>query len=134
MIVLDASVILKWVFNDEEGADRARRFKDAHLAGDDIIAVPDLFFYEAANVLAVKTRLREEDCAEVLDLLWQMELEQFDFGLGEFTRAIHFAKRQSISVYDAAYLELSRELNCRFITADRKLYEKLKAFKHVALL
>ena len=134
MIVLDASVVIKWVFHDEDGADRAGRFKDAHVAGDDIVAVPDLFFFEAANVLATRTRLIEEDCAEALGLLWRMELEQFDFGLREFTRALHLAKRQGISVYDAAYLELSRELGCRFITADRKLYAKVKGFKHVALL
>ena len=44
MIVLDASVALKWIFWDETGGERARHYRDRHVSGDEIIAVPDLFF------------------------------------------------------------------------------------------
>ena len=51
MIVLDASVVLKWIFDDEDGGEQATRLKDAHVAGHEIVAVPDLLFYEIGNVL-----------------------------------------------------------------------------------
>ena len=134
MTVLDASVVLKWVFDDEDGGGRALQLKEGHIAGDDVIAVPDLLFYEVANVLATKTRLSEKDCAEAFQLLWGFELEQFDFGREEFVKALHLARHHAITVYDAAYVELSRKLRCRFVTADRRLYEKVKKMELVELL
>jgi death-on-curing protein len=41
MIVPDASVVLKWLFDDEAGAVRAARLKDAHVAGHEVVAVPE---------------------------------------------------------------------------------------------
>jgi len=35
---------------------------------------------------------------------------------------------------DAAYVELSRKLKCSFVTADRKLYEKVRSIKSVDFL
>jgi predicted nucleic acid-binding protein len=134
MVVLDASVILKWIFHDENGSAKARRFKDAHVAGDEIIAVPDLLFYEVANVLATKTQLDNKYCVEVFSILWEFGLERFDFGAEEFISALSMARRHSMSVYDAAYIELSRRLRCPFITADRRLYERAKGLGAIQLL
>jgi len=33
MIVLDASVALKWIFGEEEGGEKARRHKEGHVTG-----------------------------------------------------------------------------------------------------
>jgi predicted nucleic acid-binding protein len=75
MIVLDASVVLKWIFDDEDGSESAARFKDAHAAGHEVVAVPDLLFYEIGNVLATKTRLSEAAIADAFSLLWEFSLD-----------------------------------------------------------
>lgn len=49
-LIVDASVALKWVLN-EDGADRARELITA-----DALAAPDLLWTECANVLWVKAR------------------------------------------------------------------------------
>jgi len=134
MIVLDASVVLKWIFDDEDGGDRAASFKDAHASGHEIVAVPDLLFYEIGNVLATKTRLSEAAIAEAFSLLWEFSLERFDLGLEEFQGSLALSRKYKITLYDAAYVELSRRLKCTFVTADRKLYEKVKSIKSVELL
>ncbi len=134
MVVLDASVILKWIFSDEESRDGADRFKDQHISGEEVIAVPDLFFYEIANVLATKTRVSEPDGGLAFSLLWDFGLERFDLGLEDFLSAMSFAKRHKISLYDAAYIELARRLKCRLITADKRLYQKINDTNIVALL
>lgn len=134
MIVLDASVVLKWIFADELGGENAARFKDAHVIGHEIIAVPDLLFYEIGNVLATKTRLSESSISEAFSLLWEFSLERFDFGLDEYQGSLALTRKYKITVYDAAYLELSQKLKCRLVTADRKLYEKIKSIKSVELL
>ena len=133
MIVLDASVVLKWIFDDEAGA-RAARLKDAHVVGHEIVAVPDLLFYEIGNVLTTKTRLSEAAIAEVFSFLWDFSLERFDLGLEEFQGGLALSRKYKITLYDAAYIELSRSLKCTFVTADKKLYEKVKSIKTVELL
>ncbi len=134
MIVLDASVILKWLFDDEPGGASAARLKDAHVDGNQIVAVPDLLFYEVGNVLATKTRLSEEAIAEALSLLWNFSLERFDLGLEEFLACLALSRKHKITLYDAAYLELSTRLKCSFVTADKKLYAKIRSLKSVELL
>ena len=134
MIVLDASVVLKWIFADEDGGESAARFKDAHVSGHEIIAVPDLLFYEIGNVLATKARLSEAAIAEAFSLLWDFSLERFDLGLDEFQSSLALSRKYKVTLYDAAYVELSRRLKCTFVTADRKLYEKIKSIKTVELL
>ena len=134
MIVLDASVVLKWIFDDEAGAEPAARLKNAHVAGHEIVAVPDLLFYEIGNVLATKTRLSEAAIAEAFSFLWEFSLERFDLGLEEFQGSLALSRKYKITLYDAAYVELSRRLKCAFVTADKKLYEKVRSIKTVELL
>jgi predicted nucleic acid-binding protein len=134
MIVLDASVVLKWIFDDEDGSERAARLKDAHVDGHEIVAVPDLLFYEIGNALATKTRLTEVAIEEAFSLLWEFSLERFDLGLDEFQGGLVLSRKYKITLYDAAYVELSRRLKCPFVTADKKLYEKVKSIKTVELL
>jgi len=127
-------VILKWIFNDEAGAEPAAHWKDAHVAGHEIIAVPDLLFYEIGNVLVTKTRLSEAAIAEAFSLLWEFSLERFDLGLEGFQGSLALSRKHKITLYDAAYVELSRRLKCTFVTADRRLYEKVKSIKSIELL
>ena len=134
MIVLDASVVLKWIFDDEDGSERAARVKYAHVTGHEIVAVPDLLFYEIGNVLTTQTRLTEAAIAEAFALLWKFSLERFDLGLEEFESGLALSRKYKMTLYDAAYVELSRRLKCPFVTADRKLYEKVKSIRSVELL
>jgi predicted nucleic acid-binding protein len=134
MIVLDASVVLKWFFADEDGGDRAANMKDDHVSGHEIIAAPELLFYEIGNVLATKTRLSEAAISDAFSLLWDFSLERFDLGLEEFQSGLALSRKFKITLYDAVYIELSRRLKCTFVTADKKLYEKVKSIKTIELL
>ena len=73
MIVLDSSVALKWIFADEDGATHAVRVRDDHVSGKNEIAVPSLFFYEIANVLATKVKLSPEEALEAFELISRSE-------------------------------------------------------------
>lgn len=134
MIVLDSSVVLKWVFDEEDAHERAIKYRRMHISGEEIIIVPFLIFYEIANVLAAKTKLSNSEAADFFSIFWGFDFEVYNFGLEEFLSGITLAKRYKISLYDAAYIELARRLKCNFVTADRRLYEKTKAMKEVKLL
>lgn len=54
-LVLDASVGVKWFSaRDEASLAQALDIRDAHIDGNALIVVPDLFFYEVANAIAQK--------------------------------------------------------------------------------
>jgi predicted nucleic acid-binding protein len=134
MIVLDASVTLKWIFGDEEGGEKARLYKEGHMTGEETVAVHSLFFYEIANVLATKTRLSTKDASEAFSLIWDFDLEVFSFGLDEFSEGIILSRQYGITLYDAAYIVLAKKMGCPFITADKILYKKVKGLKEVRIL
>jgi len=134
VIVLDSSVVLKWIFDDEDIHGKAIKYQQKHISGEETVIVPSLFFYEIANVLATKTRLSGSDAAESFLMFWNFDFEVIDFSLDEFLSVIDLSMHYKVSVYDASYIELARKLNCNFITADRKLYEKAREMKEVKLL
>jgi predicted nucleic acid-binding protein len=134
VIVLDASVALKWIFAEEKGEDKARYYRDRHISGEEPAAVPDLFFYEIGNVLAIKTALAAEAAAEAFTLLWNFDLEVFSLGPEEFILGIAKSIHCKITLYDAAYIVLAEKLGCDLVTADKRLYEKVKGRQKATVL
>lgn len=134
MIILDSSVALKWIFDDEDAHEDAIKYRQRHMSGEEMIIVPSLFFYEIANVLATKIKLSASDAVEIFSMFWNLDFEIFDFGLENFLSAINLSVHYKVSVYDAVYIELAKKLNCNLITADRKLYENIREIKQVRLL
>ena len=124
--VLDTSVVAKW-FLSEEGSEAAERFLDA-LAGGDRVAVPSSFFYELAHVLWSQRRngMTEKGAAAI----WG-DITRLPFlvtGWEElFPQALSFAYSFEISPYDAAFVVLARELGCELITADRRLWKRVRS-------
>ena len=134
MIVLDSSVALKWIFADEDGAAHAVRVRDEHVSGTNEIAVPSLFFYEIANVLATKVILSPEEALEAFELINAFEFNVHELDSPEYLEAMTLAMRHKINVYDASYHVLASLLGCRFLTADRKFWEKVKGMGVTELL
>ena len=131
MIVLDASVALKWIFGEEQGGEKAKLYKEGHVTGKETVAVHSLFFYEIANVLATKTRLSIKDAAEAFSLIWNFDLEVFSLGVDGFLEGMVLSRQYGITLYDAAYVVLARKLGCPFVTSDRSLYNKVKKLKEL---
>ena len=134
MIVLDSSVALKWIFADEEGAEHAGRVRAEHVSGKNEIVVPSLFFYEIANVLATKVKLSQEEALEAFELISAFELNVHGLDNSEFTDAMALSMKHKVSVYDASYHVLATRFGCRFLTADRKFWEKVRALGVAELL
>ena len=134
MIVLDSSVALKWIFANEEGTEHAVRVRNNHIYGKNEIAVPALFFYEIANVLATKVNLSNEEAQEAFKLVSAFELDVHELDSFEYLEAMILANNHKVSVYDASYHVLASRLGCSFLTADRKFWEKVKGMGVAELL
>ena len=134
MTVLDASVIIKWILDDESQSAAALVYREQHITGANQIAVPELLFYEIATVLATKTPLTAEEAVEGLQFVIGSELDGYSLGPEEFGEAIRLAKKFKISLYDSSYIALASALECNFITADAQLASKTKGLGNVILL
>jgi len=133
MRVLDTSVIIKWLI-DEEDTPKALEFQKDHIDDKERIVVPELIFYEVANVLATKSSLLQKDTEDALIFLFEIELETYSLSLSEFILSLSLSYEYKITIYDACYVALSQVLRCEFITADKKLFEKIKPLANVKLL
>lgn len=119
---------------EEADSEKARVFEHKHVSGEDVIGVPDLLYYEVANVLRHKAGLSEESGLAVMDILASMELQVFNFSPVELKEVYSLARKYGITVYDALYVYLAQQLHCSFVTADRKLYQRIKQYGWVTLL
>lgn len=117
--VVDASVAAKWLA-PEPGSDAA----DA-LLEDDLFA-PDLLYAEVANILWKKVS-RGEMTPQAAELaarwLLQVPLRMHD-GAGLLLRSTVLARQLNHPAYDCFYLALAERLDCRLVTADRRLHAR----------
>ncbi len=126
MIVVDASVGLKWIFPIEEGSKEAISLIEKVIKEEEVLAVPDIFYYEIANALVYKTGLEVGKVIGGFKEIYDAETEIISLNEEDFITALKFAKEYKITLYDASYVTLAKKLNCDFLTADKTLVEKLK--------
>jgi len=121
-VVVDASVALKWVLDDEEGVDQAVMLRDEGIEGRLQLVAPSLWLYELANGLvnAVRRRrLSKTDGRRSLTHLTALGVELAD-PASDATYA--HAMRYEFSADDAAYVALAAALEAPLWTGDRALH------------
>lgn len=121
--VLDASAALAWCFADE--ADAASEALLERLAGGDTAEVPAIWALEIANVLAAAERRRKltaADVAEAVALYEPLPIHMDeDMSRRSFNEILGLARRERLSSYDAAYLDLAMRLGLPLATRDADL-------------
>lgn len=123
-VVVDASVVLKWLLPEPFSA-QAKRL----LSGAMTLHVPDLLFPEVANILCRRVRTGEiaADRARAL-LEWLLELPlQVHATPPLLIAALVIACQYERTVYDSLYLALAVRERTVMVTADEKLYNALAA-------
>ncbi len=130
VFVLDASVVIKW-FSEEEYTDRALKLRDDFSKGDIELVVPDLMLYEVSNALRYNPDFDETDVADAVGTLFDIGISIIVPNREVINSALNLAYNHKITVYDAYYVALAKEINFKLITADRKLYLKIKDSKFV---
>ncbi len=115
--VVDASVALKWVL-DEEGSEAAAALLDGRR-----LFAPPLLATEAANALWVAARrgqITGAEAEDALDLILRAPFQPVPSGLDPARRAMALARLLDHPVYDCVYLALAIALECPVVTADRR--------------
>jgi predicted nucleic acid-binding protein len=113
-IVVDASIALKWVI-DEDGSLAARQ-----LIQDEELVAPDPIFIECANALWAKVRRKQIDRADAMAAFAAIEAAP----ITSISGRVHAASAQAIAfeleqtAYDSLYLAIALAERARLVTAD----------------
>lgn len=132
-IIIDVSVAAKWFFKEEdwEKADKYLTFIEQ---GQVEVVVPDLFFYEIGNVFLIKN-MSLDKVKPLAARLKDLNFEMISLGHEFFAQIYQNAKKFSLTFYDCAYITLMQQFQYQFVTADKKLYQKIKkSFPQAKLL
>ncbi|WP_037080949.1 type II toxin-antitoxin system VapC family toxin [Neorhizobium vignae] len=120
--VVDASVVIKWVVQ-EEGTPEALSLLQANT-----LVAPELILTECANILWKKSRRGELSAAEAhfAARLIEGSVLQLREMLPSFTSSVELAIKLDHPAYDCIYLALALKEDIRFVTADESLVRKLR--------
>lgn len=121
-IVIDASVIAKWLLPDEQDFT-AKLIKDEFAKRAISICIPALIFYEVNNLLksaVLSKRVKSKEAAQVYEAF--LDLDFYVYWSKQLLKnTLKLAVKLNISSYDAAYMALAENLQIPFYTADKRL-------------
>lgn len=128
-LVLDASVTLCWLFEDQ-----ASTYTDSvldRLAGGQAAQAPAIWPFEVANALAVAERRRlvkPAQSASFLQALSQLPIRPVHDGIERaFREVLELARRHQLSTCQASYLELAMRGSLALATVDTSLRRAARA-------
>jgi predicted nucleic acid-binding protein len=119
--IVDASVAVKWVI-EEEGSAMARRLSRIRLEA------PDLLFVECANILWKKVRLGDlapAEAKERLDRLLRAPV-RLTASRELLAPALELSLELRHPIYDCLYLALAQRHGVPLVTADERLISALR--------
>ena len=133
-LVLDSSVTLARLFNDEGGAGVDEVFGRIAASG---AHVPTLWRLEVANSLTVAVRRGRISAAfrdqSLADLALLNIVSDAGTDAAAWIATLGLADRHRLTLYDAAYLELALRLNLPLATLDQALRDAAAALGLVVL-
>lgn len=126
MVVLDTSIIYKWITEEDSDPDTpALKLLRQFLDGKENVLIPDIVLYELANALSTKTNLAFKEIEQAWSLFERFNLNVINPSLKFIRKSIKFSRKYHVSVYDASYAVLALEKNCILFTADNKFVKQI---------
>ena len=128
--VLDASVALKWQFQDEEATRASTALLGDFIDGKIDLVSLTLFPYEIVN--AINVAINRKRLEEAIGYLAITYLTSLGIELRSFNELIEatftLARKYSLSPYDCAYMALAEKEKCDFFTGDKRLFNSMKDY------
>ena len=128
-IVVDTSIVLKWVLDEPDSAI-ALALLTRWMREGTVIQAPALLTYEVANALYQRVRKGEMTAEKARQALEDVLLPELELNFLEYMelskRAITLAQQYSLpATYDAHYLALAEYKKCEYWTADTRLWNAI---------
>lgn len=136
--VVDASVAAKWHLKGEAYDEQARLLLTRLAQGLTALAAPSQIRYEVPSAITAATlgrapRLSHEDGRAAIAEFLSLPLVFYD-SPALILNAYALVHEYVIAIYDALYLALAQQLDVPFVTADRRLYQRIQQLPGVVWL
>ena len=136
-LVIDASVVAKWIIPGKPWEEEANTLKNAIASGRVKAYAPTLIVYELASVIlkAIKNNiLKVQDGVEALKAIGSLGISLIPVLWEESAEILKIATASGLTTYDSTYLWLSKKLEGKLITADEELKRRGEAITKTVLL
>ena len=129
-LVVDASVAAKWHLTDEEYTGQAELLLTSFSTGRLQLMAPDHIRYEVPSAINAATlgrtpRLTEEQGQEAIEEFLRLRIPT----VGDdrlILDAYRLSHQHRCAFYDALYLALAQQLRIHLVTADARLYQRIR--------
>jgi predicted nucleic acid-binding protein len=126
--IIDASVAIKWLFDDEDFTSEARSVLLAFQEGRIDLLAPDHLYHEVLNALRTGVRMRRvraDDAEEAVHDFLDLAIPTVA-GRSLFVAGFTYALSYDCAFYDGLYLTLADQAGCPLLHADRRLHNALQ--------
>lgn len=99
--------------------------RNKHVNGEIQISAPSVISYETLNALKYSNLFSSVQLKDIVLSIqsYGLSLYGLDAKMAELT--IEASQKNDVTIYDASYLGLAKNLGVEFITADQRLIDKL---------
>lgn len=134
MLVVDASVVVRW-FVDQEGHAQAAVWLERFIEDSSLLIAPDLLRFEVHGALARLTPKKDPAWARrSFQRFERLGLRTVSTDGKLFSRALELSFKHAIAGYDAVYLAHAEALDTAWLTADQRVLRQLAKDKRVQAL
>lgn len=131
--VFDASVVIKWYFEEEHTAT-ARVFLQKLEDQEIEVIEPDLIYIELGNILTKSKSTTPRERTLIFNAIQEMPWSIYSVNPAMIEKIIATAKQYSLSFYDAYYVYLAQQYEATLVTADKKIVLAINNTKLAILL
>lgn len=124
-LLLDSSVVVKW-FREEVDSDKALAIQAKFVSGALDIQISELTFFETANALRYSGDYATDEVCACLESIVALGISAYAFDFGVLKSAVDGCFEMGISIYDAYLVALAKTLGLSLVTADDKLFARVK--------
>src|SRR3989344_1858162 len=133
-VIIDSSVILKWLSNDNEKyidvADKI--LQDAQKGKIELLA-PELAKYEVGNVLLYSKKLSPKQARIIFNKFYNLPLSFILESEKLANETYNIASKLGITYYDASFLSLAKQNEAILVTENIKHQGKTTEIKVISL-
>ena len=135
-LVIDSSVVAKWILPESDSAKAQQLLTQATTTGDQLVVL-DLVFPEVANAIWKRQRQRLITPKEAVEFLTALSALPVHVVAAAtlLASAFDIAVKYDRAVYDALFVALAKERGVRGFTADEPLFNAVHGdFPNIELL
>lgn len=133
-IIIDSSVILKWLYKENEKyLEQAESVLKDIIEGKIQSLAPDLAKYEVFNVLLKSKKLPYLEAKEAINFILDTPIGFRTLGRELAYDTYQFGLDAGITYYDASFIALAKQEKATLVTDNPKHQAKIKEVKVVAL-